>query len=104
MGKNADYPRVIVKKEISELLTEYFYQCKDGWNGINYFIMGLGLDFLNYKLTLLKQLAAKKNDKKVYEKIMKAITDFNFINVPMRKIGALSHEIITPEEVKNALK
>ncbi len=102
--KFAIYPRVIVQKDIAKCFPQYFYPCADGWDAVNYSVFEMGFDSVNLKHTLLSQLTAKKADEKVKQKIMFAITDFNFINVPMRKIRALSHEIITPEEVKNALK
>lgn len=103
-SKYAIYPRVIVKKEIANLLPQYFYVCADGWYAINYYILDIGAFSLNYKITLLKQLKNNKKDKKVRQKIMFAITDLNIINGEMRKIGALNHQIITHEEIENAVK
>lgn len=102
--KYAIYPRVIVKKEIAKLLPQYFYPCADGWNGINHTIFDFGFDSTNFKYTLLSQLSAKKNDVKVRQKIMWAITEFNITSNVRRQMGALSHEIITRKEIEDALK
>lgn len=102
--KFAIYPRVIVKKEIAKCSPQYFYPCADGWNAVNYSVLEMGFDSVNLKYTLLSQLAAKKPDEKVKQKIMFAITDFNFTSSSWRKMGAFSHEIITPKEIEDALK
>ncbi len=102
--KYAIYPRVIVKKEIAQLLPQYFYPCAAGWNSVNYSILDIGFDSVTFKCTLLSQLTAKKSDEKVRQKIMLAIEDFNSTSSAWRKMGALSHEIITPKEIEFALK
>ena len=71
---------------------------------MNYSVLEMGFDSINLKYTLLSQLAAKKADEKVKQKIMFAITDFNFTSNSWRKMGALGHEIITPKEIEDALK
>lgn len=102
--KYAIYPRVIVKKEISQLLPQYFYSCADGWNAVNYSILNIGLASVTFKYTLLFQLTAKKSDEKVRQKIMWAIADFNSTSSAWRKMGAFSHKVITPKEIEDALK
>lgn len=102
--KYAIYPRVIVKKEIARSIPQYFYPCGDGWNSINHSVFDVGFDSTNFKYTLLSQLSAQKNNNKVRQKIMWAITDFNIIGNVMRRMGALSNDIITRQEIDNALK
>lgn len=102
--KYAIYPRVIVKKELAELLPQYFYNCADGWHGVNHTIFDAGFDSVNFKYTLLSQLSAKKNDVKIRQKIRWAITEFNIISNVMRQMGAVGHEIITAKEIEDALK
>jgi len=102
--KYAIYPRVIVKKEIAKCYPQYFYFCSDGWNAVNYSVFEIGFGSVNLKHTLLSQLRAKKANEKVKQKIMFAITDFNFTSTSWRKMGALSHEIITPKEIEDSLK
>lgn len=102
--KFAIYPRIIVKKEVVKCFPQYFYPCADGWDAVNYSVFEMGFDSVNLKHTLLSQLAAKKADEKVKQKIMFAITDFNFTSSSWRKMGALGHEIITPKEIEGALK
>ena len=102
--KFAIYPRIIVKKEVVKCFPQYFYPCADGWDAVNYSGFEMGFDSVNLKHTLLSQLAAKKADEKVKQKIMFAITDFNFTSSSWRKMGALGHEIITPKEIEGALK
>lgn len=100
---HAIYPRVIVTKEIAKLLPQYVYSCTDGLNAVNYSILDIGFDSVNYKDTLLSQLAAKKTDQKVRQKIMQAISDFNLNSRFLRHRGALSHEIITNKEIEESL-
>lgn len=102
--KFAIYPRIIVKKEVVKCFPQYFYPCADGWDAVNYSVFEMGFDSVNLKHTLLSQLAATKADEKVKQKIMFAITDFNFTSSSWRKMGALGHEIITPKEIEGALK
>ena len=71
---------------------------------MNYSILNIGLASVTFKYTLLFQLTAKKSDEKVRQKIMWAIADFNSTSSAWRKIGALSHEIITSKEIEDALK
>lgn len=103
--KYAIYPRVIVQKSVAKLLPQYCYKCADGWNMVNCYILEGGVsDSYYFKLTLLNQLKNNKDNDKIRQKIMWAITDFNIINNTMRKMGSLSHEIITSKEIEYALK
>lgn len=102
--KYAVYPRVIVKKEIATLLPHYFYKCADGWDSVNYYILGGGFDSVNFRGTLLNQLATNKHDIKVRQKIMFAIADFNTISKFKRKMGSVDCEPITFKEIERALK
>ena len=103
--KHAIYPRVIAQKEIVKLLPQYFYKCADGWDMVNCYILEGGYsDSYYFKLTLLKQLENNKDNNKVRQKIMWAITDFNTINGAMRKMGALSHEVITMKEIETIME
>ena len=98
----AIYPRVIVKKEIYELFPQYFYECADGWHSVNHYISGFAFD--SFKTPLLQQLTNNKDNIKVRQKIMSAITDFNFINDISRKAGYIDCQIITRKEIENAVK
>lgn len=102
--KHAIYPRVIVKKEIAQLLPQYFYLCADGWNAVNYSILDMGFDSVTFKHALLSQLTVKKSDEKVRQKIMWAIADFNSTSSAWCKMGAFCHKVITPKEIEDALK
>ena len=100
----AIYPRIIVQKEISELLPQYFYLCEDGWYIVNHYVINIqGYDSLNYKLTLLKQLKDNKMDKKITQKIMWAIINFNIIGSSMREIGHFDYPIIASTEIEKAI-
>jgi len=102
--KDAIHPRVIVKKEITELVPQYFYPCEDGWAMVNPYIFGNGsFDFINFRHTFLSQLRDNKNNEKVRHKIMWAINNFNAIGKAMRQVGSL-RSLITREEIENALK
>ena len=102
--KHAIYPRVIVQKEIAQLLPQYFYPCEDGWGMVNPYIFSNGsFDFMNFRLTFLNQLKNHKDDDKIRSKIIWAINNFNAIGNDMRQAGSL-RSLITREEIENALK
>lgn len=102
--KDAIHPRVIVKKEIAELLPQYFYLCEDGWAMVNPYIFGNGsFDFINFRHTFLSQLRDHKNDDRIRSKIMWAINNFNAIGKAMRQVGSL-RSLITREEIEDALQ
>lgn len=101
--KYAIYPRVIVKKEIAKLLPQYFYPCGDGWHILNNYIFNINFSCENFKQTFLQQLKNNKENRKVVQKIMWAITDFNNINRYMRGICAI-RPIITSAEIEKAIK
>lgn len=98
------YPRVIAKKEIVKLLSQYFYRCEDGWDMLNPYIWGIGSgDFPNFRCTFLNQLKSNKNNEKIRQKIMWAINNFNAINNTMRRTGLL-RSLITRSDVEKAMK
>lgn len=98
------YPRVIAKKEIVELLPQYFYRCEDGWDMLNPYIFGIGsCDFINFRLTFLNQLKSNKNNEKIRQKIMWAINNFNTINNAMRRVGYF-RSLITRVDVEKAME
>ena len=102
--KDAIHPRVIVKKEIAELLPQYFYPCEDGWAMVNPYIFENGsFDFINFRHTFLSQLRDHKNDDRIRSKLMWAINNFNAIGKAMRQVGSL-RSLITREEIENAIK
>lgn len=102
--KDAIHPRVIVKKEIAELLPQYFYPCEDGWAMVNPYIFDNGaFDFINFRLTFLNQLKEHKNDDKIRSKIMWVINNFNAIGSAMRQVGSL-RTLITREDIEKATK
>lgn len=72
----AIYPRVIIQKEIYELLPQYFLIDEDNLVFLNQFIFSHALEYVNFKLQLLEML--KKNpEKKHKQKIMWMINYYN---------------------------
>lgn len=100
--KYAIYPRIIVKKEIADSLPQYFFKCADGWDMLNNYIFSYGaFDHLCFRNTLLNQLRNNKNDIKIVQKIMWAISFFNL----WHKSNTLTaHAIITDKEIDDATK
>lgn len=102
--KDAIHPRVIVKKEIAELLPQYFYSCEDGWAMLNPYIWGIGSgDFPNFRCTFIEELKKNKKNEKNRQKIMWAINNFNAINNTMRNAGLL-RSLITRADVEKAIE
>lgn len=100
----AIYPRIIVQREIVELLSQYFYPCEDGWSMLNPYIFSNGpYDFINFRLTFLTQLKNNKANEKVRQKIMWVINNFNAISNAMRQVGVL-RSFISQEEIAKVLK
>ena len=102
--KYAIYPRVIVKEEIAKLLPQYFYPCADGWHILNNYIFDINFCLENFKRTFLQQLKDNKQDKKVLQKIMWAITNFNNFNKYMWQTIHATRPIISEKEIEDALK
>lgn len=100
--KYAVYPRVIVKSELAKFLPQYFYPCADGWHILNNYIFNINFSLENFKQTFLQQLKHNKENRKVVQKIMWAITDFNNINKHMCGICA-TRPTITSAEIEKAI-
>lgn len=101
--ENAIYPRIIVKKEIRDLLPQYFLESNDYFYILNAFLF-LGLyDGNIYKPYLINYLQKFKNDNKIKQKIMWVINYFNKFNELKRIQGSTSCQFITQEEIMNAL-
>lgn len=72
----AIYPRVIVEKEIFELLPQYFLIDKDSLVFLNQFIFSQALEYVGFKHQLLEMLKKNPNEK-IQQKIMWVINYFN---------------------------
>ena len=72
----AKYPRVIVQKEISKLLPQYFLIDEDNLVFLNQFIFSNKLEHINFKYQLLEMLKKKPNEN-IQQKIMWSINYFN---------------------------
>lgn len=61
--KDAIYPRVIVQKEIYELLLQYFLKDEDGLFFLNNFLFSKAFEHISFKLKLLEMLKKCQNEK-----------------------------------------
>ena len=97
--KLANYPRVIVQKEVQETLPQYFEECADGCYVLNNFLFtGLIMPDV-YKHNLIEMYKKYSEDEKVKQKIMWMITHFNcFYKNSATRIQ------ITKEELTSATK
>ena len=95
----AIYTRVIVQKDIVELLPHYFIMDEDNLGFLNQFIFSHALEYVNFKHQLLEML--KKNpDKKHKQKIMWIINYYN--NYLSFNKAKLSVKIFIKEQDINA--
>ncbi len=101
--ENAIYPRIIVKKEIRDLLPQYFFESNDYFYTLNAFFFLELFDAIIYKQHLINYLKKFKKDNKIKQKIMWVINYFNKFNEFQKKQGIISYEFITEEEITNAL-
>lgn len=101
--ENAIFPRIIVKKEIRDLLPQYFLDDNDYFYTLNTFLFSCLFDVKAYKPILTKMLQSTGNDNKINQKIMWVINYFNKFNELKRIQGSTSCQFITQEEIMNAL-
>ena len=97
------YPRILVTKEICELLPQYCLTCEDGLPILNTFLFAVTYEGLAHKVRLLDMLKENRNDEKVKQKIMWLINYFNEYNYSEKKLGRLEYQIIEQEEIDEAL-
>ena len=101
--ENAIYPRIIAKKEIRDIVPQYFLEGNDYFYTLNPFSF-LGLFDVNiYKPHLIKMLQNSRKDNKIKQKIMWMVNYFNEYNRVNQMRGTTSFEFITEEEIKDAL-
>ena len=102
-SKIAIYPRVLVSKEIYELLPHYCLPSEDGLPFLNNFLFSFTNECITHKLRLLKMLKENKKDSKVKQKILWIINKFNEYNRSEKNLGRLDYQIIEQEEINKAL-
>lgn len=93
----AIYPRVIVQKDIFELLPHYFIMDEDNLVFLNQFIFSHALEYVNFKHQLLEML--KKNpDEKYKQRIMWVINYYNnYLSFNKTKLSA--ETFITKQDI-----
>ncbi len=99
--ENAIYPRIIVKKEIRDLLPQYFFESNDYFYTLNAFLFLELFDMIIYKQNFINYLQKFKNDNKIKQKVMWLINYFNKFNEIKRMQGSISSVFITKEEITN---
>lgn len=100
--KEAIYPRILVRKELSKSLPHYLMQNRDGWCILNIFQLSEYFDHISFKIELLKMLKKNKDNDHIKAKIMWMINYFNswFIRPEAR---IMEKTQITEKEVAEAL-
>ena len=98
--ENAIYPRIITKKEIRDILPQYFLEACDGCYTLDSFLFNLIFDADLFKLRLLEMLKNCR-DQKIKQKIMWVITYFNLYNTRQKEMGSTNIKFITKEEIEN---
>ena len=100
--KVAKNPRILVQKEIVDLLPQYHLTNKDGYSFLNIFEYSTGFDHITYKLQILKMLKNNKDNDGIKEKIFWLIDYFNsWFKSPYARV--LEKPQITKEEIDKAL-
>ena len=98
----AKNPRILVQKEIVDLLPQYHLTNKDGNSFLNIFEYSTGFDHITYKLQILKMLENNKDSDDIKEKIFWLIDYFNsWFKSPYARV--LEKPQITKEEIDKAL-
>ncbi len=98
----AIYPRVIVQKEIFELLPHYFIMDEDNLVFLNQFIFSNTLEHISCKYQLLEMLNKKPN-KNIQQKIMWSINYFNKWH-KSQMVRTITRLEITDKEISNIIK
>lgn len=100
--EEAIYPRIIVKKELADVLPQYTLLNEDDQAILNVFLFSHGYDHVSFKLNLLNMLKNNKDNVRIKEKIMWMINYYNswFIHPEVR---VLEKPQITDEEIAEVL-
>ena len=100
--KVAKNPRILVQKEIVDLLPQYHLTNKDGNSFLNIFEYSTGFDHITYKLQILKMLENNKDSDDIKEKIFWLIDYFNsWFKSPYARV--IEKPQISKEEIDKAL-
>lgn len=101
--KIAIYPRIVVQNSIKDSNPQYFEQATDGVWYLNSFIFNMIYDYVSYKHHLLNMLQKNCKDEKVRQKIMWAISYFNFYNSRQQQRGSLQYSLISQDEINDVI-
>ena len=84
----AIYPRILVQKELADVLPQYTLLNEGDQAILNVFLFSHGYDYVSFKLNLLNMLKRNKNNNRIKEKIIWTIEYFNswFISPEARVI------------------
>ena len=100
--KVAKNPRILVQKEIVDLLPQYHLTNKDGNSFLNIFEYSTGFDHITYKLQILKMLENNRDSDDIKEKIFWLIDYFNsWFKSPYARV--IEKPQISKEEIDKAL-
>ena len=98
----AIYPRVIVQKDIFELLPHYFIMDEDNLVFLNQFIFSNTLEHISFKYQLLEMLN-KKPSEDIQQKIMWTINYFNKWH-KSQMVRTITRLKITDKEISDIMK
>ena len=100
----AIYPRIIVSKEIYDLSDGLCITCEDGCAMVNHYIYEANFDCVNFKYSLLEMLKENENNKKVKQKILWMINNFNRHNEWKKSVGYTSFAFIEDSDIEKLYK
>lgn len=99
----AIYPRIIIQKQIQELLPQYCYQDNDGEYYLNSFIYCSAMSYVGFKISLLAMLKEYARDSKIKRKVMWAITYYNKYYCNPHSFNSTGVPLITEKEVEDII-
>lgn len=96
----AIYPRIIVQKQIQEVVRQYCYQDTDGEYYLNSFLYCSGMSYVGFRINLLDMLKKYTNNQRIIQKIMWAITYYNKYYSNPYSFNATGALLITEKEIE----
>ena len=99
----AIYPRIIIQKQIQELLPQYCYQDNDGEYYLNSFLYCSAMSYVGFKISLLAMLMEYARDSKIKRKVMWAITYYNKYYCNPHSFNSTGVPLITEKEVEDII-
>lgn len=99
----AIYPRIIIQKQIQELLPQYCYQDNDGEYYLNSFLYCSAMSYVGFKISLLGMLREYASNPRIKRKIMWTITYYNKYYSNPYSFNSTGVPLITEKEVEDII-